>query len=128
MLSYVQGIRQHHKTCPTSDCSANISRNSSTVINDVLLTQCTNTDPKARNALLVFTSGRFDNIEKVREDVGVLTRDTGFYVFALGAGYGSNIDGLQAIAQEPSNVFVVTEDNLQTLDAIQSQLSYIICS
>ncbi|KAH3848451.1 hypothetical protein DPMN_090815 [Dreissena polymorpha] len=128
MLSYVQGLRQYRKTCPASDCSANIPRNISTAINDVLLTQFINTDPKARNALLVFTSGRFDNIDKVREEVGVITRDTGVYVFAVGAGYDSNIDGLQSIAQEASNVFVVTEDNLQTLDVIQSQLSYITCS
>ncbi|KAH3847901.1 hypothetical protein DPMN_090236 [Dreissena polymorpha] len=97
-------------------------------MNEVILNNFINTDPTARNVLLIFTSGRLDNLGAVMTEVEAITRDTGVYVFAIGAGYDSNIDGLQAIAQKPSNVFMMSEDNLETLDVIQSQLSYITCS
>ncbi|KAH3815951.1 hypothetical protein DPMN_144490 [Dreissena polymorpha] len=128
LMSYVQGIRQYSNTCSSPVCESSLTRNISTAINEVFLTNFINGDPKARNVLLVLTSGRFDNIDKVWEQVGAIFRNTGVYVFAIGAGYDSNIDGLQAVAQEPSNVFMESEYKLDTLDVLQSQLSYITCS
>ncbi|KAH3857044.1 hypothetical protein DPMN_099641 [Dreissena polymorpha] len=128
LLSYVQGIRKYSHTCSLTFCAASRSRNISTAINEAILTNFVNTDSKARKVLLVLTSGRFDNVDAVWKEVGAITLETGVYVFVIGAGYESNINGLQAIAQEPSNVFMVSDDNLETLDVIQSQLSYISCS
>ncbi|KAH3815955.1 hypothetical protein DPMN_144494 [Dreissena polymorpha] len=68
LLSYVRGIRQYRHTCFSTTCAANMSRDISTAINEVILTNFMNTDPKARNVLIVFTSGRFDHVDAVRKN------------------------------------------------------------
>ena len=84
---------------------------------------------EARKFMVVATSGRFISSENINtRDLSQISKTRNVTVLVLGPGYDVNMDGLDSLVTNPSNVFVTRDDqDLAHLDVLQSQFTYVNC-
>ncbi|KAH3788511.1 hypothetical protein DPMN_166656 [Dreissena polymorpha] len=103
LLISIQNIRQR-KSCYTNDCDKPIELNISSGLIPIIKRVTDNhidTRSNSRKILIVFSSGRFADKYMVRLELQDTLNKSNIDIFAIGPGYGTDIDGLHSLVREP---------------------------
>ncbi|KAL4232050.1 hypothetical protein ACF0H5_009628 [Mactra antiquata] len=116
------------KVCEKSDIDCGEERNITQTILKALDEIEEHKRENARQFLLILSSGRFVDIDIIRDEVSLIRKKYDVKIFVIGPGLDVDILGLMSLVSEANHVYLLRDSaDLSNLDLLHTEFSYNVC-